>query len=90
MYGYVRCPQRKIETAVDANNSRYVNRQSGAALSRGPRSNVAQGVRRQYQVGVEGNGQATVPQPRGNSVDVQAALQPVAGSAVAQAWEQDP
>ena len=47
--------------------------------------NVAQGVRRQHQVGVEGHGQATVTQPRGHRVDVQAALQPVAGTAVAQA-----
>ena len=47
--------------------------------------NVAQGVRRQHQVGVEGHGQATVTQPRGHRVDVQAALQPVAGAAVAQA-----
>ena len=67
-----------------SHNVRYINRQSGVDLSR-DLANVAQGVRRQYRVGVERNGRAAVPQPRGDSVAVQAAPQPVAGAAVAQA-----
>ena len=46
-------------------------------------ANGAQGVRRQDQVGVQGYGGAAVPQPRGQGVDVQAALQPVTHAAVA-------
>ena len=46
---------------------------------------VAQSVRSQHQVGVEGHGGAAVTQPRGHRVDVQAALQSVAGAAMAQA-----
>ena len=47
-------------------------------------ADVAQGVGRQHQVGVQRHGWAAVAQPCGNGVDVQPGLQPVSGAAVAQ------
>ena len=48
-------------------------------------ADFAQGVRRQHQVGVQGYSGAAVSQPRGHGVHVQAASQPMASAAVAEA-----